>query len=355
VLNNGNEIRANSWIGDFDGDWKEKALVDQFYLAAQRIDDDRNENANREKVLKLTDNKLAVVPLDMCYGIPKYAYSTEESAMFYIALRSEVSLNIMNSGKRVTTDYAEQIGMYDAYVYLKNCQNKFFMKNFCSIPNLSEKIYNSTVYCTEFKNTQPGFKYEFAQVHNSRHPVFIENDENGCVEYSYMTNKNDNEEFIPMDNFNTLVGNSPFSKQYNYNNGTDFKPKNKNSSTFLIATKGTQVSGAGYNDYTNTCHFEVFTDSTEIQRINDAHNDLDNGKLSVGNIKSTQYKSAVDKHILLDSNRGDKFRGEQSEDSHKSYSDLGIDISEFEELGEPSFDNVEAFNNIKSKLKNLNG
>lgn len=304
ALNNSDNIKITAWIGDFSGPtkWIEKDLVDEVYRAAQRIKPTREEEGTTVSYNNYSDyNYYSFMPVDIYEKIPEYAYTTFDGAFFYAALRAEIALDLMQKGKNITAKDAEILGMYDAYVYATQCKNQVFLNQLVKINQLSTDLYNSTVYGEPFKNKEHHL-YEFSKPHEDRHPVFIEN--NNKVKYSFMINESGNLEFVPLDSYSTLENNNGFARDYVYNNGKDFEPKNLKSEDFLVASTNNSVSG---NTYPNTHHFEIIINDTSVDKVKRNYLDFKKGKEKIGNKTSKDFTNTLNKHVLVDDNRFEKF------------------------------------------------
>lgn len=332
ILNSGKSIVANAWIGDFKGKtkWAEEELVNQLYKAAQRIAESRKKMSETDTHTTASVQEIAgevgLMPIDYFYGIPNYAYSTIDGAMFYAALRAEVALNFMQGGQETSEKEAEQLGMYDGIMYAKNIKANTFLREFGGIQNLSNEMFKSTVYGNDFKSKER-LKYEFVKAYNDRHPVFIQNGKK--VQYKYMTNEAVNSELIPLDNFNTFTKINGFSNNYSYTTGKDFKPQDNKSDKFLIGCTKDTTPDDFYTPYTETHHFDVIVDSTRVDEFKEKYSKFKNEKVEINGVKIEASFDTIDNHLLVDDNRiGDVFNDIPT-NTYKNYKAFGIDVNEF--------------------------
>lgn len=325
ALNNGKSIKANAWIGDFSGEteWQEKKIIDELYLAAQRISDLRAENSNGVQQQTIKSDKTSLMPFDYIVGIPRYAYTSKDGAMFYAALRVEMALRFMSGGKNVTEKEAEEMGMFDAYVYTANCTNKAFLEELNQIDHLDKELYNSTVFGNEFKSKAQMY-FELIEYIEKRHPVFLE--DGNRIKYSYMTNNAHDEEFIPLNNFSTFNKHNGFAANYAYHNGDDFNPKDNNADTFLIGQLAENDQDY-YTKYPSAPHMTATTDQGKIDQVCKIYEDLNNGEIEIGNKPSNEIMSTINKHMLLSNEHFGEFHQAPIE-SFKSYKELNCNIQE---------------------------
>lgn len=324
ILNSGESIKANTWIGDFEGRWIEEELVNEIYRAAQRINETRKKEDIRVSYDSYTDyNYNSFMPVDYYEKIPQYAYSSSDGAFFYAALRAEIALNLMQNGKSIATDktgiaYAEMLGRYDAYVYAKQCKDKQFLRQLSENNKLSDELYNTTVYESAFKSREPFF-YEFLKLYNdNRHPVFVPTGEGAtAVKYAFMQNDANNREFIPLENYSTLNKSNSFASSYDYNSGTDFEPKKPNGNKFLVAATGNDPIPA--NTYPNTHHFEMIMNSTAVDKIKTSYSEFKKGNEKIGNKTSKDIDKALNQHMLVDDNRFKTFYFDGQKNWFKPY------------------------------------
>lgn len=331
ILNTGGDIKANAWIGDFVGtsEWPERKMVDELYKAAQKIAASRAEISDSQTTVHPEPGYDSLNPIDYFFGIPSYAYSSEDGAKLYMALRAEVMLNMMYGGSKVDTKEAEDLGMYDAYIFTKQTNSEEFIKTLADNNKLGSDFYNSTVYTNEFKSKEPK-AFEFTKVYNDRQPVFVE--ENGQLKYMYMTNKEGNCEYVPLNNFNTLKSKNGFSSEYHYPKGDDFTPKDTDSDKFLVGNTGGDTSYV--SSYPNTHHFEIITEESKIESIKTNYQDLKEGKFNIGGKPSSDIIGTIDKHTTLDDKKINQYLLNTPKNVYKSYSKIGINEADLRKSGD---------------------
>lgn len=325
ALNNGKNIVANAWIGDFKGttDWREEKLVDDLAKAAKRINDMRKEQSELGVMpAKMVNN--SVFPIDYIFGIPQYAYTSIDGLMFYVALRAEIQLDFMSGGNAYKADpyklkdWSYSFGILDGYQYATNCVNKMFLSELSNINNFTEKIYNSTVYNDKFIQEQPErYFYEFVKNYKGRHPVFIEDGDK--VTYNYMINKAKKSIFIPLTNFKTFNSKNGFAEHFDYYNGIDFEPQESNSNDFLVGNPSSA------NEYKNTPHFSVITDEAKVRNIKTVYNDFKNGDSQIYNKPSSYYSGVVNQFSNVSDGDIEKYYMTNSESFFESYSSKKIE------------------------------
>jgi len=272
-----------AWIGDFKGDWRERTMVEEIFKAAQRISNDRVTMTEVSPVLEGSFN--SIMPIDLYYGIPNYAYNTVDGAIFYAGLRAEITLNFMQNGIVMNPSDAEILGMYDAYVFTKQSRNKAFIKSLATNEDFIKHLYDYCAYGTPFKTHEP-FLYEFAKVYEGRHPLFKDN--GMFVKYNYMTNSDTNTEYIPMENINTFDGINGYSKYYMYTNDNNFTPK-ADSGYFL-------ASGSYANSYENLRCFNIVSDDEKVKKILDIYNNLGTTLVEIGNTPQN-FMETINKYV----------------------------------------------------------
>lgn len=338
----GKSIMAKAWIGDFQGDWQEKTMVEELFKAAQRISDSRTTMDEVQPTLNGSCD--SVMPIDCYYGIPNYAYNTVEGAIFYAGLRAEIALNFMQNGKNVSGDEAEILGYYDGYTFANHTPNKAFIKTVSDDETFYKGMYDTCVYTNTFKNSEPHL-YEFAKVFENRHPMFIEN--GGNVKYKYMTNNLEKTEFIPLENHNALDGVNGFAKYYYYTDGTDFVPRT-DSGYFLVSQSEYSKS------FANTHHFGVILDDSVIDKLLKSYNDLKSGKVKIADKPQDIVMNVLNKYCRVDNKYKENFYNNKDEGYYASYKYYGIDVndintysySKFYESNNPKNYNV----SLESKL-----
>ena len=315
ILNEGKNIVAKTWIGDFSGNWQEREMVEELYKAAQRISESRTAMTDTSSELEGMFN--SIMPIDYYYGIPNYAYNTAIGAAFYAGLRAEIALNFMQGGKDVSDSDAEILGNYDGYVFAKYSTSKAFIKSLSKDEAFYKNIYDTCVYTNGFKNSEP-FIFEFAKVHENRHPLFVEKGSN--VKYKYMTNDFTNTEYIPMENNNSPGNANAYSKYYTYETGNDFTAKDDTGS-FL-------VSGSYSSTYEKTHHFGIIRDEGSISKILATYNDLIEGKSQIGGKSASAITNVIKKYTNVDNDEYiTNFYNGKTKDYYGNYSSYGIDVN----------------------------
>ncbi len=345
ILNGGGNIKANAWIGDFGDNWKEEDLVDELYKAAQRIAASRAEMKDSEPGVYNEPGYDSLMPVDYFFGVPAYAYSSKDGAMLYAALRAEVALNFMQGGKKVDVKEAEDLGMYDAYIYTKQCGNETFLNSLSDSDRLQKEFYDGTVYTNDFKTKEPK-RYEFAKVYNERQPVFIDN--GAYVKYQFMTNNDNKSEIIPLENHETLNQTNGFANDYLYNNGKDFNPKDLKSGKYLVGNTQESVSEHYYDKYENTHHFDVIIDKSKVETIKAGYKEFKDGKIKINGKSSSDLMETINKHVLMEDGRIDKYSIDTPKTVYKTYKDCGIDITTLEKN---SVDDKEIIKKFKDGVK----
>jgi hypothetical protein len=230
--------------------------------------------------------------------------------------------------------------MYDAYIFTKQTNSEEFIKTLADNNKLGSDFYNSTVYTNEFKSKEPK-AFEFTKVYNDRQPVFVEN--NGQLKYMYMTNKEGNCEYVPLNNFNTLKSKNGFSSEYHYPKGDDFTPKDTDSDKFLVGNTGGDTSYA--SSYPNTHHFEIITEESKIESIKNNYQDLKEGKFNIGGKPSSDIIGTIDKHVLVDDDRIDRYSMNTSKSVYNTYKNMDLIISELQEKGVTDMEIIKKFKN----------
>lgn len=317
-LSNNEEIKANAWIGDFEGDWLERDLVDEIYDAAQNIEADKDNNRASTPITsrnRVGDNR-CLNPFNFIHKVPDYPYASLDGMLLYIGLKAEITLNMMQSGGgSINNNLAKNLGMYDAYWLIKNCKDDVLLNELKNV-----KLYDSIVLTNVFQNTLNNHEFEFVidEKYNKRHPIFVEDDKNN-VEYVYMTNGDDGVEFIPCGACNTLVGRVPFSVEYNYTTLNSFIPKKSNSGSFVVY--GTTPSKI--KQYENTGQFSIITNIGDITAFRNTYSDFKTSSNKIGDTPTKTINTALSQYIYVDESRTNSFYKYNSE--YKSYNSQGID------------------------------
>ena len=334
-LTNNAEIKANAWIGDFDGDWLEKSLVDEIYEAAQNINNSVNNSDTGVPVAsgnRVGDNK-CLNPFNFIYKIPNYVYKSLDGMLLYIALKAETTLNMMQSND-ISDASAKNLGMYDAYWLIKKCKDEVLLKEL-----KNTNLYNSIVFTDEFKKSVNKHQFEFVvdDKHNGRHPVFDEDGNN--VKYTYMTNNSEGVEFIPCGFCESIEGRVPFSIEYNYSAPDNFTPKNADSSAFVVY--GT--SPEKIERYKNTRQFVVTSSIVDLTAFRNTYNDFKNSSNKIGDTPTKTINTTLSQYIYVDESRNDNFYNIKLE-NYTSYKN-----QRFEKLNDGDLDNInreEIINNL---------
>lgn len=324
-LNTGRNIMANTWIGDFSDNWREKEMVDELAKAAKRVNEARQEQVN---LTTSSHSKIrnAVFPIDCISTPPQYAYTTIDGAALYAALRAEMQLDFMVNRKLKkleTKDWGYLIGVVDGYSYATNAKNNQFLEELLDMRSLSERLYNSTVYSDEFTKQQAEkYYYEFCKVYQDRHPVFVENGDNAT--YNYMTNVNTNSVYIPFTDFPTVNGKNGFATDFNYNTGTDFTPKNPETDGFLDGRTDTTAS-----EYSNTPHIRIITDESDVKGLKNSYKTF--VKETVNKFdKPDNYKEMADEFTVVSDESVQQYYAYDSQtklyEAMQSYDTRGVKI-----------------------------
>lgn len=345
INGNGKEVLNNAWLGDFVGEtrWQEVSLVNDLLNGIRRIEttksEPKEETPPQKTVDKTVDYKLT--PLDIYAKVPGYAYSSEDGAVLYAALRAEVALNVMQGGQTVDDKYAEQLGMLDAFRYVQNCDNPQILTLITTENNLAQKFYNMSVYCDGFKGTEK-YLYEFLQIHAGRHPVFMNAGDK--IYYIYMQNKSKSVSLIPLNNFNTLTKNNGFASDYNYTASGEFVPKDVKSDNFLVEyLQTTPESTAFAKEHDKTHHFDIIDDVETITDIYTNYSRLavskQNKNEKTGEVEMN-VEDVLDRHMLLETKSFYQTAGFDSFKDYKTY-----EITE-KKLGTNYKELVSKFNSI---------
>ena len=296
-LNDTKEIKSHAWVGDFSNNWREKDLVDEIYKAAQNITDSNS----KESIPTLSGNKVGdnrcLNPFNFMHKVPEYPYNSLDGMLLYIALKAEVSLNMMQAGLINEAD-AKNLGMYDAYWMVKNCKDEVLLKDL-----KNTDLYNSVVFTGKFKEEPNKHQFEFVKSdeYNQRHPIFVEKGNN--VEYVYMTNKNDGIAFIPCGYCSSIEGSVLFSGEYDYQKIDEFTPKDKNSDSFV-------VYGSTPNkikDYKGVSQFEIINSVAHLSALRNTYSDFTSESNKIANTPTKTIDATISKFMYINEDRNKSF------------------------------------------------
>lgn len=304
-------ISKLSWVGDFKGvtDWKEEALVNEYFKAVQLIiKDDFNgfESLDDENVL------CGLFPFFIKDNTNKKIFLDKDGLTFYVSIMAYYMLGILNKND-IDNQHAKVLGAVLAQHLYDSCDNITELKkgvqgNLSSIISSKSKKLLSSLGRT---------KFEFAKVIDGRQPIFSEKD--GRLEYVYMRD-NENQPIIPLDeidNFNNL------STKYTFNNGAEnnknrFEPKHVDDGDYIIGgNKGVIETN---ENYMNSKMFSVLLDSCNVKDLEINYENLkDSAK--IGDIKNADVQKYIfDKYWLMEDNYN-KYKNTNTKSKTLNYDD----------------------------------
>lgn len=329
------DVKFDSWVGNFKGsvEWHEKVLVDELYLALQKVQLARvnDEYATASTHTETEMATFSLIPNDIRSRIPIYAYSSRETLALYTALRAEVIFSQLNRGNKVDDEHAKMFGVLDAYNYILQTPSINKLMNITSVSGdgitLADEL--SAISKAENNGRSDTYEFEVAKVENGRQPVY-EEENGGKLAYVYMRNK-EKGVVIPMNSYNNF-NSGTLNSDYTWKDGM-FKVRNvhdssymfsQNANDFLASNEG---QGSMDDEYVNTQMFDVdggYDNKLLNGKLLCCYDKITNGDTKIANLDKDKLKNFVNKYWLTD-NHCLSFYGKSEKESYKTYKDVFSD------------------------------
>ena len=237
----GDDSDTRGWVGDTMGvvDWEERSMLMAFYNALTKVIAPKKADGTDLSATNPTvsANVFPSIPSDLYTGVPKYATESKQKLAAYLGIRLMQVYALYNRGN-VSERYAKAFAILDAYNFFKQTDSKAVktMITPSKGTSIGDELYRlmlapetgSGTHCT----------YEFTNVVNDRHPIYVEN--GSSLTYSYMKTKN-GMPILPVTVDNLTSG--QVGKYFDNNGGGNFTPKYDSENQFSQLGNGFQYSG----------------------------------------------------------------------------------------------------------------
>lgn len=329
------DVKFDAWVGDFQGEtaWQEQTIVEELYLALQRIRIARSKDEDN-KSSHHTSNEIAnfsLVPKDLRRNVPLYVYTSKENLALYTALRAEAIFSQLNHGEKVPDDVAAKFGAIDAYNFVHQTPSIGRLLQITAVSSEGEGLADELLGISKLKNTgrSDTYSFEVAKITNGRQPVFVTSSENSeKLSYVYMQN-NDGGVIVPMNEYKDFSSNS-IKNDYTWEN-TKFKVTDVHDNAYMFNQNVNDFLTANGNnnddksEYTNTQMFNLDGGNTKNSLVNSAlfeqYDKIINGDITIGKLDKDKLKNLINEYWLIDTHCL-SFYNNSKKSSYKSYDDV---------------------------------
>lgn len=174
-----NAVDERGWPGDITGsvEWEEKKLIDELYNALFFVSSPRTDSGLDEahyKATSIIENVCPVIPSDLLYRIPKYAYNSKDKLYAYLGMRLMQLFALFNRGNDVGSDIANKFGCLDAYNFYKNETSLSVLTNLIgTFENTSQFVDDAIKTITCYDDGGDRIReFEFLNTDGDRQPIF---------------------------------------------------------------------------------------------------------------------------------------------------------------------------------------
>lgn len=237
----GDDADTRGWVGDANGtvEWEERTMLMAMYNALVRVitpkDADGTDLSASSPSIRY--GVLPSVPSDLYTGVPNYATESKQKLAAYLGIRLMQIYALYNRGT-VNERYAKAFAILDAYNFFKQTDN-YTAKSLVMADKggtIGDELYD--LMLAKETGHQTNLSYEFTNVVNNRHPIFVENGQ--TLTYMYMRTENG----IPI--LPTTIGNlsqGDICKYFKNEGGGRFTPEYDPINQYSQLGNGFQYSG----------------------------------------------------------------------------------------------------------------
>ena len=290
----GDDCDTRGWVGDAmmgSVEWEEKKMLMAMYNAVIKVIAPKKAEGTdlSASAPTIVDNMLPSIPSDLYTGVPSYASESKDMLAAYLGMRIMQIYALYNRGD-VNERYANAFAMLDAYNFFK--QNDCYAVKTLVTPSKGGTIGDELYDLMLAKETghDNHLSYEFTQVVNDRHPIYVENGSN--LTYSYMKTINGIPILpITVDN----LAQNTISKYFKNNGEGKFTPQYDAQNNYSQLGNGFQYTGTTTNllnnyqdsdsikaDYQNPSLFYAVVDD-KVEILDRYREMLSTGNFSSGN------------------------------------------------------------------------